>query len=201
MRELVARRLAGEPVEGTVEADEGEFVALGGGAFHPLGEAEELAGLFGAGPGGGEPGEQALHFTADGKQAELLVRVDRGDHHPLTGQDPHQPLAGEPLQRLAYRGAAEPGALTERGLGDDGAGGKAQRHDLFLEPPVGPLGERMRRGQRREVGEISRRLQRRIEGRHHPPHRLRTRTCDRARTAPPRLRARDSRKDGRWYRG
>src|SRR6185312_14293318 len=55
----------------------------------------------------------------------------------------HEPLARQPLQRLADRRAADLQTGRQHLLGQDFAWTKPQRDDLLLDQPVGPFGERI----------------------------------------------------------
>src|SRR6185312_489654 len=65
---------------------------------------------------------------------------------PAAGEDRHQVLERQALDRLSDRGAAHVELAPERVLVDGRAGGDPERHDAVAQCRVGPIGEQLARG-------------------------------------------------------
>ena len=124
-----------------VEAHEADVVVLARRLLHTIGDAQELGPLFFGGAYGPSAGKQAFHLPSNLQQEQLLARIDLGNQDTLARQNHDQAFAGEPLQGLADRCAADAKLLSQSALGQDRAGFQLQGDNQFLDLLIGQIGE------------------------------------------------------------
>jgi hypothetical protein len=136
-REVVARSRAHQRVENPVATHEqGAVVALGG-ARERLGDVGEGVRLLGRAVRRGARRDKTVDLAPHLEHAQLPADIELGHQHAAARQHPHQPLAREPVQRLAHRRAAHAEAPRERRLRHACPGGELEGDDQLLEPIVG----------------------------------------------------------------
>ncbi len=74
---------------------------------HLAGDVLQLIALRFAGALGAGAAQEPLELAADLEHQQLRARIEIGDQNALARQDGDEPLARQPLQRLADRRAAE----------------------------------------------------------------------------------------------
>ncbi len=147
-RVSVMRGFDHKPIELAVEPHESDIVVGLGGAVHAAGDFLKfsrcsLGRAFGAGAAQ-QPLELAAHF----EHQKLMPRIDVRNQNALARQDDHQTLMRQPLQRFAHRRSPDPEGRRQHLLGENVAGLEPQRDDLFLDQPIGLIGQRFRAGRR-----------------------------------------------------
>ena len=89
-----------------------------------------------------QPRRVGLHHRPRLEQQRQLRDVDRRHEHPAAGNDRHELIAGETLQRLADRGAADAELALQRLLAHDLAGRELEPDDHAPDLGVGPCAQR-----------------------------------------------------------
>ena len=93
----------------------------------------------------GGPGENDLDAPAGIDHAKPVAGMQRRNGEPGARANLDQPFPGQPLDRFAYRRAAEADPFDQRALGGDAARREFQRDDHALERMIGVGRSRFRR--------------------------------------------------------